>query len=1404
MSALDVFSPETRAWFEAAFEGPTPAQELGWPAIARGGHTLIQAPTGSGKTLAAFLYGIDRLTPAPDQGLRLLYVSPLKALNYDIERNLRGPLAGLRSELRVGVRTGDTPQKERAAMLRKPPDILITTPESLFLLLTSRARETLRGVETVIVDEVHAVAGTKRGAHLALSLERLQRLAGEPVQRIGLSATQRPLEEIGRFVSGGREIELVDAGRAKELDLKVVVPLDDMREPEEQQSIWPSIYPEILELVRAHRSTIVFVNNRRLAERLALRLNELAEEEIARAHHGSLAREQRVEVEELLKRGQIPCLVATSSLELGIDMGAVDLVIQVESPKSVARGLQRVGRAGHELHAVSKGRVFPKFRADLLESAVVVRRMLDGAIEETKIPRNPLDVLAQQIVAVCADEEISVDDLHALVRGADPFADLSRVQLENVLDMLDGRYPSDEFAELRARVVWDRTANVVKGRQGSRRLAVTNAGTIPDRGLFGVHLVDGGGRVGELDEEMVYEARAGQTFLLGASTWRIEEITRDRVLVSPAPGVPGAVPFWKGEGVGRPYELGEAIGAASRELVALSDEKALARLEEEHMLDERAAQNLLTFLAEQQASTGAVPSDRTVVVERFRDEIGDWRLCILTPFGGRVHAPWALALGSRLRESLGLETQAIWSDDGIAIHLPEADAPPPTDDVLIDPDEVEELVTRELGDTALFGARFRENAGRALLIPRRRPGERTPLWQQRLKAQSLLQVARRYPAFPVVLETYRECLQDVFDLPALKRLLQGLRSRQIDLVDVETASASPYAASLLFDYVANYMYEDDTPAAERRAQALSLDRDLLRELLGQEELRDLIDPGALADVEEQLRGGARTPDELHDLLRRRGDLRDGEYPDDLAEPLLAERRAVHVRVGGERRLIAAEDAGRYRDAVGAMPPGGLPEVFLEADDAPLESLLRRFARSRGPFTTAEASERFGRDVEPTLRELERRDELVRGELRPGGSEREWCDPEVLRRLRRASLAALRREVEPAEQAAFGRFLPSWHGIGRRASLREALVPLQGLALPVALWESDVLPRRVPGYRPEQLDAVCASGEVVWVGAGLDRVTVFFREDAPALGPPPAADRPEKEIHERLRAALGRSALFWHDLLADTGLEAEEALPALWDLVWSGEVTNDAWTPLRAGRRYKTQAQRPRARRFSRLRAGETTSTQGRWSLTGRLFGGRPDRRALAELLLERQGIVTRDGVRGEGIPGGYGAVYGELRTLETLGLCRRGYFVEGLGGAQFALGGAVERLRELRPRDGEEPEPLVLAAADPAQPYGAAIPWPKRAGARAARVAGAYVVLLGGEAALYVERGGRTLVPLKEPDEDWLRTAVAALVAHVKAGGAKRLAVERFDGEPVADTEIMPLLLEAGFVAGPRRAVLRP
>ncbi len=1427
MDPLAALSPKTREWFGRAFAGPTPAQRLGWPAIATGAHVLVQAPTGSGKTLAAFLVGIDRLDETPGEGLRLLYVSPLKALNYDIERNLRGPLAGLESSLSVAVRTGDTPQRERQQMLRKPPDILITTPESLFLLLTSLGREMLRGVETLIVDEVHAVAGTKRGSHLALSLERLELLVAKPFQRIGLSATQRPLVEIGRFVAGtGREITLVDAGTRKELDLEVVVPVEDMRELQStaslsvpvladgvemgpgvevaSRSIWPSIYPALLELVEAHRSTIVFVNNRRLAERLALRLNELAGRELARAHHGSLAREQRVVIEELLKRGEIPCLVATSSLELGIDMGAVDLVVQVESPKSVARGLQRIGRAGHDLDSVSKGRIFPKFRADLLECAVVAKAMREGEIEQTAIPRNPLDVLAQQVVAISADADMAIDDLHGLVCGAYPFADLSRQQLENVLDMLAGRYPSDEFAELRPRIVWDRTAGVIRGRTGARRLAVTNAGTIPDRGLFGVFQVDGGGRVGELDEEMVYEAREGQTFLLGASTWRIEEITRDRVLVTPAPGAPGAVPFWKGEGVGRLYELGEKIGRASRALVALSDERATTSLRDDYHLDGRAAKNLLAFLREQERHA-AVPTDKTVVVERFRDEIGDWRICILTPFGARVHAPWAMALTARMRDALGLQAQSIWSDDGIALHLPEADTVPPVGDLLVGPEEIEELVVQEVGQTALFGARFRENAARALLIPRRRPGQRTPLWQQRLKAQSLLQVARRYGSFPIVLETYRECLQDVFDLPALRRILHGLETREIDLVEVETSSASPFAASLLFDYIATYMYEDDTPAAERRAQALSLDRELLRELLGVEELRELLDARSITEVEVSLRPTSRNADELHDLLVRTGELLEGEFDAGFAETLIRERRAIRIHLGGKYAVVAAQDAGRYRDAFGVMPPGGLPDAFLEPVEDALKTVLLRFARSRGPFTTEEAASRY--NVAPDVAEgllgrLEAQEQLVRGEIRPGGVEREWCDPDVLRRLRRASLAALRREVEPAEQAALGRFLPAWHGIDRRATLREALVPLQALPVPVSLWESEVLPRRVPGYRPEQLDALCASGEAVWVGAGLDRVAILFREDASVLGAPAGSPRTDRAETAAVVAALDREALFWRDLLAATQLEGDEALVALWELVWAGEVTNDAWTPLRAARRYGIPQAERRPRRFSRTRGGPTTSTQGRWSLASRLFDGLPDRRALAELVLERQGIVTRDGVRGEGIPGGYGAVYGELRALENVGVCRRGYFVEGLGGAQFALPGAVERLRELR--GAEETDALVLAAADPAQPYGAALPWPKRAGARAARVAGAHVVMLAGAPALFVERGGRSLIPLRDPEDGWLREALDALVTHVRSRGARRLAVERFDSIPVTESDVLPLLIEAGFLAGPRRAVLRP
>ncbi|WP_027005192.1 DEAD/DEAH box helicase [Conexibacter woesei] len=1476
MSALSVFSPQTQDWFARAFEGPTAVQEQAWPAIATGEHVLISAPTGSGKTLAAFLWSLDRLTNTPREdgtGIRVVYVSPLKALSYDVERNLQAPLVGIGATLRVGIRTGDTPQKERAQMRRTPPDVLITTPESLYLMLTSGARDVLRDVEAVIIDEIHAVASTKRGAHMALTLERLSALVqeehGRDPQRIGLSATQNPLEEVGRFMVGpSRTCRIVDAGVRKPLDVKIQVPVESMVEPEQsapldpleptpggseatRRSIWPAMYPQLLELVQAHRSTIIFVNNRRGAERLALRLNELAEAEIARAHHGSLAREERLVVEEQLKAGQLPCLVATSSLELGIDMGAVDLVLQVESPKSVSRGLQRIGRAGHSVGDVSKGRIFPKFRADLLECAVVVKLMREGKIEPTVVPRNPLDVLCQQIVAIAAgveadDENASllVDDLYGLVTKTYTYAELTRPVFENVLDMLDGRYPSQEFSELRPRVVWDRVAGTVRPRKGARALAITNAGTIPDRGLYAVVLPDGR-RVGELDEEMVYEARPGQTFLLGASSWRIEEIQRDRVVVTPAPGVPGAVPFWKGDSVGRPKELGRAIGEFSRWAV----EQTPALLEKDYDLDALAARNLVDFLQEQQAATRVVPSDQTIVVERFRDEIGDWRLCVLSPYGGRVHAAWALALSARIRDELGLESDAIWSDDGIIVHLPDADEAPGADLVLLDPDEVEDAVVGELGSSALFGARFRENAGRALLIPRAYPGKRTPLWQQRLKAQSLLEVAKEYSDFPIILETYRECLRDVLDVPGLIELLSGLHSRELGMVEVETRTASPFASSLLFDYVATYMYEGDTPNAERRAAALSLDRDLLRELLGQEELRDLIDADALELVEADLqhtseRMQATDRDALADVLRRVGDLSAGEVrarvlgaldSDALLSSLVDERRAVRLRVGGEERWIAADDAGLYRDAFGAVPPGGLPAAFLESVEKPMERVLARYARTHGPFTTADVGARYGVDVSSALAALETSGGLVQGELRPGGSGREWCDPDVLRRIRRASLAVLRREIEATDQLALGAFLPSWMGVDRHAAagagidrLREMLVPLQGLALPADVWERDVLPRRVGAYSPVWLDQLCASGEVVWVGAGAlgrnsGRVALYFREDAAALGAPwvrGGVERPEGEVHDLLRARLERSPCFFTDFLAQLDAAPEDIQEALWDLVWAGEVTNDAFAPLRAPRLTLARAQRGAGgarggragtRFASRRGTGAAAQVQGRWGLTAPLFaGGLEDpaarRRTIAELLLERYGIITREHVLAEGVPGGFSALYDSLSTLETLGVCRRGYFVEGLGGAQFALPGAVERLRTQADRASEAP-PVVLAATDPAQPYGAALSWPKRedstdSRAKPARAAGAYVVLAGSEPVVYIERGGRGLQVLVERNDPRLVPALEALTTFFKRDRKLKLSLERVDGEPVVGSDLESLLIEVGFRAGPRKLTL--
>ncbi|NJA59523.1 DEAD/DEAH box helicase, partial [Streptomyces sp. NEAU-H3] len=1311
-SALQGFSAATRDWFTGAFSAPTAAQEGAWRAIQKESDVLVVAPTGSGKTLAAFLAALDGLasTPPPAEArkrCRVLYVSPLKALAVDVERNLRSPLTGIRQEsvrlglpepeIRVGIRSGDTPAAERRSLTTRPPDILITTPESLFLMLTSQAREALTGVETVILDEVHAVAGTKRGAHLALSLERLDELLPRPARRIGLSATVRPVDEVARFLSPQRRAEVVQPVSGKEFDLSVVVPVPDLGEmggspvgeddKGESPSVWPQVEERITDLVQAHRSTIVFVNSRRLAERLCNRLNEIAYERatgeplpedhapaqlmggsgpakgappvLARAHHGSVSKEQRAQVEEDLKAGRLPAVVATSSLELGIDMGSVDLVVQVESPPSVASGLQRVGRAGHQVGAVSTGVVFPKYRGDLVQSAVVTERMRGGLIEALRVPSNPLDVLAQQLVAMTSMDTWQYDDLLALVRRAAPFAALPESAFESVLDMLAGRYPSDAFAELRPRVVWDRVAGTITGRPGAQRLAVTSGGTIPDRGLFGVFLAGsdpkkGGGRVGELDEEMVYESRVGDVFTLGTTSWRIEDITRDRVLVSPAPGVPGRLPFWKGDQLGRPLELGRALGAFVRELGGLSPEDARLRLVAAG-LDAWATDNLLAYLDEQRRACGHVPDDRTIVVERFRDELGDWRVVVHSPFGAQVHAPWALAIGSRLHEKLGLDAQVVHADDGIVLRLPDADllglldidadaapkktpgteydseqAPVGAQDTLFDQEEIERIVTDEVGGSALFASRFPECAARALLLPRRDPGRRTPLWQQRQRASQLLQVASEFGSFPIVLEAVRECLQDVFDVPGLRELMGDIASRRVRLVEVTTPEASPFARSLLFGYVAQFLSEGDSPLAERRAAALSLDSRLLSELLGRAELRELLDPEVLAELERELRWltedrAVKDAEGVADRLRLLGPLTDEELTERGAEPsyvreLAESRRAIEVRIAGRAHWAAIEDAGRLRDALGTALPVGVPEAFTEPVKDPLGDLLARYARTHGPFTTADAAARFGLGTavtEGALQRLAAGGRVVAGEFHPAGRGQEWCDATVLRRLRRRSLAALRHELEPVPPSAYADFLPRWQhldGNGLRGidGLVRAVEQLQGATVPASALERLVLPSRLSAYSPALLDELTSAGELLWAGAGAlpgkdGWIGLYPADSAPLLLPEPLPLE-LSPLHQSLLDALsGGYGLFFRQIAgqvrATTHPEASDPqlADALWDLVWSGRLTNDTLAPLRAllgsGRTAGSTAHRarrtvPRGRYGSLTAAARTASRSG--------------------------------------------------------------------------------------------------------------------------------------------------------------------------------------------------------------------
>jgi ATP-dependent Lhr-like helicase len=1529
-AVLSRFGVATRAWFESAFAAPTGAQAGAWEAISAGRHALVVAPTGSGKTLAAFLWALDRLAsepkPEPTKRCRVLYVSPLKALAVDVERNLRAPLAGIRHaaarlgvappDITVGMRTGDTPAEQRRAFARTPSDILITTPESLFLLLTSAARDSLRGIETVIVDEVHAVAATKRGAHLALSLERLDGLLPKPAQRVGLSATVRPLEEIARFLGGAAPVEVVNPITAKTIEVSVEVPVEDMTRLDEEEpageelessdrnrraSIWPAVEERVYELITAHRSTIVFANSRRLAERLCARLNEIAaaraEAEpvrivrppaevmaqsgqamgavpvVARAHHGSVSKEERKHIEEALKSGHLPAVVATSSLELGIDMGSVDLVIQIEAPPSVAAGLQRVGRAGHQVGAVSRGVVFPKHRGDLLSCAVVAQRMHAGAIEELRYPRNPLDVLAQHVVAMVAMDHWHVADLAAVVRRAASFAELPSSALEATLDMLSGRYPSTAFAELRPRIVWDRNTDVLSGQRGAQHLAVTSGGTIPDRGLFGVFLAgsERATRVGELDEEMVYESRVGDVFLLGSTSWRIEEITPDRVLVSPAPGAPARMPFWKGDQPGRPVELGRAIGAKLRDVTKHGSEKAASDLADSG-LDAWAVANLLSYVEEQREATRHLPDDRTVLVERFRDELGDWRLAVHCLLGAKVNGAWALAIGRRLTERYGMDAQVLPSDDGIVVRLPDMvdveghDSAPGADLVAFDPDEIAQIVEESIGGSAMFAARFRECAARSLLLPRRDPRRRQPLWQQRQRAAQLLDVAREYSDFPVTLEAARECLQDVLDVPGLVTLMRDVSARRVRLIEVETHRPSPFARSLLFGYVGAFLYGGDVPLAERRAAALSLDATLLGELLGRVELRELLDPTVVVETERRLQwlDGSRTLRDAEDaveLLRIVGDLSiveaaaRGAREEWLAD-LIAARRVVPVRIAGEERFVVVEDAGRVRDGLGVALPVGVAHAYLEPVPDPISDLVARYARTHGPFTATACAARFGLGVfvvEQALKRLAAIGRVTAGEFTPievagalVGSE--WCDTDVLRLLRRRSLAALRREIEPVPPAVLASFLPRWHQIGQSTArgteaVAAALEQLQGAAIPASAWERLVLPARVADYSPAYLDELCASGELLWAGSGSipggDGWLVFaWAESAPLLLPTPDPDFAASPIHDQLLAALaGPHALFFRQLVEQVeGVSEPDLVAALWDLVWAGLVANDTLAPVRSllsgGGAHKPKAAAPRSRYrtpgrlpASRLsRASLATARGGPPIVAGRWYrlperDANPTRRATAraEALMERHGVVTRGAVMAEDSPGGFAAVYPVLAALEERGVARRGYFVEGLGAAQFAVPGAVDRLRALN--DSAQTEPaarraapnaLVLAATDPANPYGAALPWPERVleeaepghGHRPGRKAGALVIMVNGALVIYVERGGRTLLSYEDSHET-LAAAAGALAGAVRSGALGPLSVERADGEAIHASPLRDALTAAGFRTTPRGLRLR-
>ena len=1461
MAAAYQFHAPVTEWLKRSFKRPTEAQRLAWPKIQAQENTLLLAPTGSGKTLAAFLVAIDRLSfgeVSDIHPLEVLYVSPLKALGADVERNLRSPIAGIRvlSEqlgyksrpISVGIRSGDTPAAERRRLISHPPHILITTPESLFLMLTSQAREILRGIRLVIIDEIHAIAGTKRGVHFFVSLERLQRLVPHPIQRIGLSATQRPLEEVARLLGGGyleddiwkpRAVSIVDARSAKKLSLGVEMPSapkvveHQAQEAEEPDLFWPKIHQRIVELIRTHRCTMIFVNSRRLAERLAQALNDIAQEDITRAHHGSLAKEERKLIEDQLKRGQLPALVATSSMELGIDMGAVELVIQVGAPPSVASGLQRVGRAGHTVGQTSKGILFPKFRGELVSSAAAVKAMLSGVPEATYYPRNALDVLAQQVVAILAEGSINRLEIFELIRQAAPYAELELDQFDGVLDMLSGKYPSHEFSEFKPRIHWDRFEDILEPRKGTQRLAVLNAGTIPDRGLFGVYLAEGiedkARRVGELDEEMVFETQAGDVFILGASSWKVLDITHDKVIVVPAPGEPGRMPFWRGDRLGRPFDFGVEIGALLRQLSVWTYQEAFAALTgRNYALSAEAANILYQYIQDQLEVAQSVPTDRNIIIERFVDEIGDWRICILGVFGTPVFAPWATVVTSRLRHTYGDEVDVSWSDDGIIFRIPEGQNPPSAEDFIPSIEDLDEVLVAELPKTSLFAAYFRENSARALLLPRKMPGKRRALWAQRRKSADLLSASSKYSDFPMLLETFRTCFQEVFDLDSLRHVLQCVQRREISIDLIDLDKPSPFASTVLYDYIGNFVYSQDTPLAERKAQVLSIDYAALTALLGEGELRSLFEPDLIEELMVELQSlrpedKFTDSDDILDLLRRLGERTHSELLARVIseqqllgwlDELLKRRRILEIMVANEKMYIAIEDAALYRDSLGVALPPGLPEAFLEAAKEPMENLFARYAKYRTPFTAKQLASRYGLGIasaEKGLSNLVGRSELLEGAFLPGGTEKEYCARIVYKRLKQKALSRLRRSIEPVEPQAYARFLLDWQAIStpRRGSeaLLDTLEQLQGCPLHVSELETMILPSRVHDYGRTMLDELFFSGQIIWrgvepVGEHDGRVAFYFRDIYAEFADP--VKQTWDGVHAKIVEALTKKgALFFNDLVRSVGGFGQDIYKALWKLVWDGVVSNDSFAPMRSKFALKQKKSRV-AQRHGRLRSVGQPGSEGRWTLLPQIVKGSDDGpRSLltAQQLLWRHGILGKSSLTAERITGGFSSIYPVLRVMEETHRASRGYFVNQLGGAQFADKQAAERLRR---NSDESAGVFVMAASDPANPYGQALAWPKT-GTPYQRGCGCKVLVARGTLVGFVNRAGDRLwiEDIDKSDQEQLGPKLSELLYSMVEDGQLARLVKTISDKSVTSSWLKTYLNQAGFSLDQRGMSLR-